>query len=58
MTIGSEPAMDGEFVTAAITASQHMGKGLRLAPAARMDDGLFDVSILRSATRGLAACSC
>ena len=41
-------AIEGRVMTAAVLNTPSYGAGLRVAPAARIDDGLLDVSILKS----------
>ncbi len=42
----------GEMITAFVNHTQHFGQGLRVAPRARLDDGLLDVTFAADATRG------
>jgi diacylglycerol kinase (ATP) len=41
-------AIEGRVMTAAVLNTPAYGAGLRVAPGARVDDGLLDVSILKS----------
>jgi diacylglycerol kinase (ATP) len=41
-------AIEGRVMTAAVLNTPSYGAGLRIAPEARIDDGLLDVSILKS----------
>jgi diacylglycerol kinase family enzyme len=51
---GEKTTTEGDFVTVAIMHSQHLGKGLRLAPTSQLDDGLMDIAMVRAGrvTRG------
>jgi diacylglycerol kinase (ATP) len=42
------PAIDARVMTAAVLNTPSYGAGLRVAPDARVDDGLLDVSILKN----------
>ena len=44
------PPIDARVMTAAVLNTPSYGAGLRVAPDARIDDGLLDVSILKSMT--------
>ena len=48
-----EQQLGGALVTAYITNTQYFGKNLRAAPRALLDDGLFDLLLLPSASRSL-----
>ena len=41
----------GEFLTAFFNQTQHFGKGMRAAPAAKLNDGLLDAVYIRSSLR-------
>lgn len=43
---------EGNMATAYVNQTQHFGKELRAAPAAILDDGLFDLSLMFEQTRG------
>ena len=47
----SEQQFGGAMVTAYVNNTQYFAKNLRGAPRARLDDGLFDLLLLPSATR-------
>ena len=42
----------GNWTTVIVNQTQHFGKGLRVCPEARIDDGMFDVVTVDRMTRG------
>lgn len=49
--VDDEPIYDGPSGMAVIANSSHFGGGMRVAPRARVDDGLFEVLVLDCASR-------
>lgn len=48
---GTEEELEGDFVMALACNTQHTGAGMRIAPRARLDDGLFDLIIVPKLSR-------
>ena len=47
----SEEVLEGRYIMALASNTQHTGRGLRLAPRARLDDGLLDLLIVPEMSR-------
>ena len=49
---GQPQSFDGEYLTVFLNQTQHFGKGMRAVPSALVDDGLVNVVMVESASRG------
>ena len=52
ITLDSEPAKDGRIYNVAVANGRYFGGGMKVAPDAALDDGLFDVVTLGDFTFG------
>lgn len=48
MTVAGYPPIEGRIALVAISNGRYFGGGMMIAPDAALDDGLFDVVILRA----------
>jgi diacylglycerol kinase family enzyme len=51
ITIDGEEVYQGPVVSVVVSNGRYFGGGMKIAPEARMDDGLFDVFVLGDFTR-------
>jgi diacylglycerol kinase (ATP) len=52
LTLDGRPPKDGKIYTVAVANGRYFGGGMKVAPEARLDDGLFDVVTLGDFTFG------
>ena len=55
LTVDGEPAYHGDAGLVAVANGRYFGGGMRIAPHARLDDGLFDIFLLEHTSRRVLA---
>ncbi len=55
LTVDGEPAYHGDAGLVAVANGRYFGGGMKVAPHARLDDGLFDVFLLEHTSRRVLA---